>query len=233
VRFSQLVVEQPFIKEIDINPLLASHEQLLALDARILVYEREIDADQLPHPAIRPYPTQYIGSWESKDGTKITFRPIRPEDEPLMAKFHETLSERTVYNRYLQAMNLSQRIGHERLSRLCFIDYDREMALLAVRRDSNGEPEIMGVARLSKIHGTNRAEFAVLVSDKFQHQGLGRELLRRLIEIARDEKVGTMFGHVLEENKEMIRLVERFGFRLIPTERESVLRGELDLQPAP
>lgn len=233
VRFSQLVVEQPFIKEIDINPLLASHEQLLALDARVLVYEPEIDAEQLPHPAIRPYPTQYIGSWESKDGTKITFRPIRPEDEPLMAKFHETLSERTVYNRYLQAMNLSQRIGHERLSRLCFIDYDREMALLAVRRDSNGEPEIMGVARISKIHGTNRAEFAVLVSDKFQHQGLGRELLRRLIEIARDEKVGTMFGHVLEENKEMIRLVEQFGFRLIPTERESVLRGELDLQSAP
>jgi acetyltransferase len=230
VRFSQLVVEQPWIKEIDINPLLASDERLIALDARIVVHPREIRDEDLPRPAIRPYPTQYVEMWESKDGTKVYLRPIRPEDEPLIVKFHETLSERTVYMRYLQAMNLSQRIGHERLSRLSFIDYDREIALVALRTNPyNGESEIMGIGRISKIPFTNRAEFAILVSDRFQHQGLGKELLRRLIEIARDEKVGTMYGNVLAENQEFIRLVERFGFRLLPTEKEAILRAELDL----
>src|SRR5690606_16123143 len=184
----------------------------------------------LPKPAIRPYPTQYIGTWESRDGTEVTLRPIRPEDEPLIVKFHETLSERTVYMRYLQAMNLSQRIGHERLSRLSFIDYDREIALVAVRTNPyDNEPEIMGIGRISKIRWTNRAEFTMLVADRFQHQGLGKELLRRLIQIGRDEKIGTMFGNVLAENQEFIRLVEKFGFRLIPTEREAILRAELDL----
>jgi acetyltransferase len=230
VRFSQLVVEQPWIKEIDINPLLASHERLIALDARVVVHSKEVSDEDLPRPAIRPYPTQYMGTWESRDSTQVTFRPIRPEDEPLMAKFHETLSERTVYMRYLQAMNLTYRIGHERLSRLSFIDYDREMALVALRRNPfEGTPEIMGIGRLAKTHSTNSAEFAILVSDRFQHQGLGKELLSRLIQIARDEKVECIFGSVLAENREFIRLVERFGFRLLPTERETILRAELDL----
>ena len=230
VRFSQLVVEQPAIKEIDINPLLASHERLIALDARVVVHDKDVADDDLPKPAIRPYPTQYIGTWESRDGTEVTLRPIRPEDEPLIVKFHETLSERTVYMRYLQAMNLSQRIGHERLSRLSFIDYDREIAIVAVRTNPyDNEPEIMGIGRISKIRWTNRAEFTMLVADRFQHQGLGKELLRRLIQIGRDEKIGTMFGNVLAENQEFIRLVEKFGFRLIPTEREAILRAELDL----
>ena len=114
----------------------------------------------------------------------MTIRPIRPEDEPLIAKFHETLSERTVFMRYLQAMNLSQRIGHERLSRLSFIDYDREMALVALRDEPrDGRPGDHGdrAARQSST-GTNQAEFALLVSDQFQHQGLGKELLRRLMQ---------------------------------------------------
>lgn len=230
VRFSQLVVEQPWIKEIDINPLLASHERLITLDARVVVHPKQLPDEDLPRPAIRPYPTQYVETWESKDGTKVTFRPIRPEDEPLIVKFHETLSERTVYMRYLQAMNLSQRIGHERLSRLSFIDYDREIALVSLRYNpENDEPEIMGIGRISKIQWTNHAEFVILVSDRFQHQGLGKELLRRLIEIGRDEKISTIFGNVLAENQEFIRLVEKFGFRLIPTEREAILRAELDL----
>ena len=117
MRFSQLVVEQPWIKEIDINPLLASPEHITALDARVVLHDPDTPEDKLPRPAIRPYPTQYIDPWTTKQGIEVTIRPIRPEDEPLIAKFHETLSERTVFMRYLQAMNLSQRIGHERLSR--------------------------------------------------------------------------------------------------------------------
>jgi acetyltransferase len=122
VRFSQLVVEQRWIQEIDINPLLVSPERLIVLDARVILHEPHITEDQLPKLAIRPYPTQYVSSWTLKDGTPILIRPIRPEDEPLMIKFHETLSERTVYFRYFYPMQLSQRIAHERLTHMCFID---------------------------------------------------------------------------------------------------------------
>ncbi len=230
VRFSQLVVEQPWIKEIDINPLLASPEHIVALDARVVLHDSSTPEDKLPHPAIRPYPTQYVGQWTSKQGVNVTIRPIRAEDEPLIAKFHETLSERTVFMRYLHVMNLSQRIGHERLSRLSFIDYDREIALLALRANPDtGEPEIMGIGRLAKQQWTNRAEFALLVSDQFQHQGLGKELMRRLEQVARAEHVGKIYGFILAENNEMIRLVDTLGASVQPTERDGILRAELDL----
>ncbi|NJO85250.1 MAG: GNAT family N-acetyltransferase, partial [Blastochloris sp.] len=194
VRFSQLVVEQPWIKEIDINPLLISEERMIALDARVVLHDASTPEDQLPRPAIRPYPIQYVNTWTSKDGTRVNFRPIRPEDEPLLVRFHELLSERTVFLRYLQTMQLSQRIGHERLSRLSFIDYAREIALVAVHyKQESGQPEIMAVGRVSKVKGTNNAEFNILVADQFQHQGLGREMMRRLIEVARAEQIEFLF----------------------------------------
>ena len=230
VRFSQLVIEQPWIKEIDINPLLASPERVIALDARVVLHAPNTPEDKLPRPAIRPYPSQYVGEWTTRDNTRVVVRPIRPEDEPLIAKFHETLSERTVFMRYLQAMNLSQRIGHERLSRLSFVDYDREIALLALRDNAQLHvPEIMGIGRLSKQQWTNQGEFALIVSDQFQHQGLGRELLLRLIQVARGEQMRCIYGFVLEENLEMISLVEKLGFKLHPTDRQGVLRAEIDL----
>src|ERR1700759_1673425 len=143
VRFSQLIVEQRWIKEIDINPLLASSDRLLALDARVVVYGPEMTKDKLPKLAIRPYPTQYTGQFKMKDGTLVNIRPIRPEEDPAVAPFHENLSERTVQLRYFQPMNLKQRTSHERLTHICFIDYDREMALVAERKGANGEPEII------------------------------------------------------------------------------------------
>ena len=230
VRFSQLVVEQPWIKEIDINPLLASPEHITALDARVVLHNPETPEDKLPRPAIRPYPTQYIDTWKTKQGIEVAIRPIRPEDEPLIAKFHEGLSERTVFMRYLQAMNLSQRIGHERLSRLSFVDYAREIALLVLQQDpETNQPEIMGIGRLAKRPGNSVAEFGLLVSDQFQHQGLGKELLQRLLQIARDEQITTVYGDVLTENTEMINLVEKLGFRMEATDRDGVLRAEIDL----
>ncbi len=231
VRFSQLVVEQPWIKEIDINPLLASPEQLLALDARVVLFPPDTRPEDLPHPAIRPYPVQYVEDWKSKDGSNVTFRPIQPEDEVMLRRFHETLSERTVHMRYLQAMQLSQRIAHERLARLCFIDYDREVALVAVRRNPyNNEQELMAVGRLTKRPATNSAEYAIIVSDRFQHQGLGSELLRRLLQIAKDEQVGTVFGTVLDDNAEMLRLVEKLGFKVLPTDNPKLKRAEIHLR---
>jgi acetyltransferase len=230
VRFSQLVAEQQWIKEIDINPLLASPERLLALDARVVLYGLDVSEAQLPRLAIRPYPTQYIGRWTMKDGTKVLIRPIRPEDEPLMAKFHEPLSERSVTLRYFYPMKLSQRIEHERLSRISFIDYDREMALVAEKHNAEtGEQEIIAAARLIKITGTQDAEFAILVSDAYQGGGLGTELLRRLLDIGRQEGVKRIYGSILNDNLNMLRVTERLGFKLDGLPKDGVMRVGIEL----
>ena len=235
VRFSQLVVEQPWIKELDINPLLASPERLIALDARVVVHGPEMEEEDLPRTAIRPYPTRYVWKEETDEGEPVTIRPIRPEDEPLMVKFHETLSEQSVYMRYFHMMNLDQRTTHERLTRICFIDYDREMALVAERTDPGpGEPEIMGVARLSRRHGAAKeAEVAVLISDPFQRQGLGTLLLSKLLSVARAEGLRHITADILFENYVMQHISKRLGFRLRRDTQEMVMKADLDLyQPA-
>jgi acetyltransferase len=215
VRFSQLVVEQPWIAEIDINPLLASPEGLVALDARIVIHDSKVEAAQLPRPAIRPYPTQYIKAIKLRDRTSATLRPIRPEDEPLLVKFHESLSEESVYYRYFSALQLPQRIAHERLIRICFNDYDREIALVLDHKNAEtGEHEILGVGRLSKSHGKNEAEFAVVVSDPWQHRGAGTELLRSLLQVGRDEKLDRIIAFILPENHAMQHLCRSLGFDL-------------------
>ncbi len=214
VSFSYLVVEQKWISEIDINPLLAATEGLVALDARVLIHPPEVTEDKLPKLAICPYPTHYVTPWKMKDGTPVTLRPIRPEDEPLMVKFHETLSEDSVYFRYFHFMKLSQRVAHERLTRVCFIDYDREMALVADHKNpGTGMHEILAVGRLIKSHGTSEAEFAVLVRDQYQRRGLGTQLLRRLVEIARQEKLRHITADVLPNNTGMLRICKKLSFR--------------------
>ncbi|MGH9602162.1 MAG: bifunctional acetate--CoA ligase family protein/GNAT family N-acetyltransferase [Terriglobales bacterium] len=230
VRFSRLVTENPAIREIDINPLVASPERLLALDARVVVHPSSVTAEQMPRSVIRPYPSQYVASWTMRDGDTVTIRPIRPEDEPLMVWFHQTISERSVFLRYFQQLQLAQRVAHERLTRICFIDYDREMALVAEHRNrETGSPEIIAVGRLSKLHATDEAETAFLVSDHFQRQGLGGELLQRLIQVGRDEKVRRIVGYVLPENHPMKRVFEKLGFRMTRDPREELLRAELAL----
>jgi acetyltransferase len=215
VRFSQLVVEQPWIVEIDINPLLASPSGLLALDARVVVHGPDMQAANLPKPAIRPYPDQYVNKMKLADGTPVVLRPIRPEDEPLLVKFHETLSERSVYFRYFSFLKLPQRIAHERLTRICFNDYDREIALVADHKHpKTGGHQILGVGRLSRVHGANDAEFALLVSDQSQNLGLGTALLKSLVHIGREEKMDRIIGHILPENRAMQQVSRKAGFGL-------------------
>jgi acetyltransferase len=221
VKFSQLVVEQRWIQEIEINPLLVSTQPdgqrspFLALDARVVLHNPSITPADLPKLAIRPYPTQYVGNWTLKDGSTVKIRPIGPEDEPLAVKFHQSLSEQSVYFRYFYLMKLSQRTAHERLMRLCFIDYDREMALVADHKNPDtGEHEILAVGRLSKLHGVNDAEFSMMVTDCYQHQGLGTEVLRRLMMVARDENIRSVTAQILAENTAMQRVCEKVGFTL-------------------
>jgi acetyltransferase len=230
VRFSQLVVEQPWIKEIDINPLLASPEHLVALDARVVLHDPGIAKADLPKTAIRPYPIQYVEEWIARNGEKILIRPIRPEDEPLLVKFHEKLSERTVYMRYFSVMKLGQRVAHERLSRIAFIDYDREMALVPTRiNPETGEPEIIGAGRLIKAHGRPEAEFSLIITDEFQGKGLGRELLSRLIQVGRDENLRQINGYILPENTGMLRVCEELGFQQHYNKEENIMIVTLSL----
>ena len=230
VRFSSLVVEQRRIKEIDINPLLASPQRLLALDARVVLHEAEISEEELPKPAIRPYPLQYAHPWTLLDGTPVTLRPIRPEDEPRMVTFHETLSDRSVYFRWLHMLGLSQRVAHEQLIRMCFIDYEREMALVAdYKNPQTGQDEIIGVGRLLKAQGANSAEVAILVTDQFQRKGLGTELLRRLIQFSHDEKLQRLTGNILVESEGMQEVCKKLGFRLQYSPEEQVMKAELEL----
>ncbi|MGI8910593.1 MAG: GNAT family N-acetyltransferase [Rubrobacteraceae bacterium] len=234
VRFSQLVVEQPRIREMDINPLLASPERLLALDARVVLHEPEMDDEDLPHSAIRPYPTQYVFEEETRDGEPVVVRPIRPEDEPLMVKFHGSLSEQSVYMRYFHMMNLDQRTAHDRLTRICFIDYDREMALVAERENpASGEKEILGVSRLSR-HGAAReeAEFSVLVSDAYQRRGVGTLLLEKLLDVGRAEGLRRITADILFDNYPMQRISRGLGFELRRDTEDMVMKADLDLYRA-
>jgi acetyltransferase len=231
VRFSQLVVEQPWIKELDINPLLASPGRLIALDARVVLHDPGTAEGDLPQTAIRPYPIQYVSEEETPDGERVRVRPIRPEDEPLMVRFHESLSEQSVYMRYFHMMRLDQRTAHERLTRICFIDYDREMALVAERTDpETGQREIMGVARLSRSGADPaEAEFSVLVGDRFQRRGVGTLLVGRLLEVGRAENLRRITAEILLDNRPMQRISERLGFRLHRDLEEMVVKAELDL----
>jgi acetyltransferase len=230
VRFSALVAEQRWIKEIDINPLLASPDGLIALDARVVVHGADVDLENIPKAAIRPYPTKYVSTWTLKDGSSVHLRPIRPEDEPVMVKFHETLSERSVYLRYFHMLNLEQRTAHERLTRICFIDYDREMALVAERRNpETGESEILGVGRMTKMHGAEEAEVAVVVSDKWQGRGLGKELVARLQIVAADEKLTKLTANILPDNRETMRIFEKLGFTLKHLPEDEMVQAEFKL----
>jgi acetyltransferase len=230
VAFSELVVELPRIAEIDINPLVVSSDQLLALDARVVLADPKIKDANLPRSAIRRYPSQYVSRWKMKDGSRVVIRPIRPEDEPLMVGFHESLSGESVYLRYFHMSQLSTRVAHERLLRKCFIDYDREMALVAELMDPDTQSTcIAAVARLSRAPSSEEAEIGVIVADRFQHQGLGAELIQKLVDIARTEKIKRIVADFHSENSAIRHLAKHGGATVTPTSDTTCFRIQLDL----
>jgi acetyltransferase len=168
--------------------------------------------------------------WTDRTGGVFCIRPIRPEDETLLVGFHGTLSEQTIYQRYFENLGLDRRIAHERLIRVCFTDYDRELALVAERRDPDtGAPEIAGVGRLSKLRDGVSAEFAILVADRYQGHGLGSELLTRLIDVARQEGLVRIVAEILETNGPMIRLSRRLGFSISGEPQDGSLTATLEV----
>jgi acetyltransferase len=230
VRFSRLVAENPRIKEIDINPLLASEKRIIALDARVILHDPSVKDADLPKLAIRPYPFEYISQQRLKDGTPVTVRPIRAEDEPLMVDFHHSLSTGSVYSRYFEFLHLEQRIAHERLARICFIDYDREIALVAEDRDpQNGKRRILGVGRLIKDPNGDSGEFALLIGDPWQGQGLGTLLMGLVVGVARTEGLKVLTGDILGDNAGMKEIARKAGFLLRHPNGETTIRAELEL----
>jgi len=131
-----------------------------------------------------------------------------------MVQFHETLSEESVYRRYFNQLKIDERIAHERLTRICFNDYDRELALVVEQKSDYGKNLILGVGRLSKARGLNEAEFALLISDTCQQQGLGTELLKRLVQIGRDEKLARLTAVILADNHAMLHVSKKAGFKV-------------------
>jgi acetyltransferase len=220
-----LVAEQDAIKEIDINPLVVSPDGVVALDARVVLY----GPSEPPRvrPAIRSYPAEHVRSFKAKDGTGLVFRPVRPEDEPALVKFHEELSERSIVSRYLRPFELSERTAHDRLRRVCFTDYDREMVFVAAVPKPAGE-DIWAVGRLSRRPGGREAQFSMLVSDPHQKIGLGAGLLAHLIDVGRAEGLAVLWADIRADNAEMLKVAQRLGFRVLSC-TDGTGRAHLDL----
>jgi acetyltransferase len=220
ISFSELIISHPNIAECDINPLLASSDQLIALDARIVLSKEPVQK-----PVIRPYPTEYISKTRLKDGTTVTLRPVRPEDEPLLIAFHKELSEETVKARYFQTITLEERTAHNRMIRICHSDYDREILLLAL--DNH---RVLGAVHLTKIPLTTTSTLKLVVIDPMQRKGLGTELLDASLEIAKREKLKSVTVQILVGNQAMKKMLSAKGFDLRPSQKNpEILQGTLEL----
>lgn len=226
VNFSNLVVDFPEIAEIDVNPLAVSGGKAYALDARIIIDKHALEStEHYPHMVITPYPTRHVMMWKMQDGTEVTLRPIRPEDEPLEHEMLSTLSEQSLKNRFFQVIKT---ITHEMLFRFCNIDYDREMAIVGELKE-NGKRKIVGIGRLIMDPDFKDGEFAVVVHDDYQARGLGYKLIDILIGIAQERGLSMIHGDVLSENHKMLSVAQELGFVVKPM-TEGVSRVELLLK---
>jgi len=215
-RVSEMVCELPHIQELDINPLIADENGVLAVDARLRVDYYTPSTERYAHMAVYPYPAQLVSRWQLPDATDITIRPIRPEDAEIEQSFVRRLSPQSKYFRFMQSV---QELTPTMLVRFTQIDYDREMALIAVlgnaadNEHSQDETEI-GVARYTINPDGQSCEFALVVADEWHRRGIGSRLMTSLMEVARARGLRTMEGEVLANNTEMLALVTRLGFNV-------------------
>jgi len=215
VKFSNLIVDFPEIAEMDINPLAASKDEMVAIDARMVIDPEVLKRDDpYQHLSILPYPTKYVVPWRLKDGTDVTLRPIRPEDERREYEFVKGLSDETSRFRFFRII---KELSHEDLVRFCNIDYDREMAIIAEVRDGEKRKEI-AVARLIMEPSRKRGEFAIVVADDYQGRSMGTKMMDMLIEVAKEKGLKSIYGIILPENTVMLNFIQKLGFVLKPSE---------------
>lgn len=211
-RVSEMACELPELVSVEIDPLVATDHGLVAIDGRIMVDVHTPPLDPYGHMAIHPYPAHLTESWQLADGTDVTLRPIRPEDAEIEHEFVYNLPQQSKYFRFLQ--NLKS-LSREMLVRFTQIDYDREMALIAVCEQQDRQVEI-GVARYTTAPDGESCEFAIVVADEWQHRGIGTRLMRALINIAKTRGLKTMKGDVLSNNANMLGLMRKMGFTVHP-----------------
>jgi acetyltransferase len=211
LRISEMVCELPQIRELDINPLIIDEQGLAAVDARIAVDFPAAEADPYAHMAIHPYPAGLSQSWHLADGMPVTVRPIRPEDAGIEQAFVRGLSERTRYFRFMQAVH---ELTPEMLVRFTQIDYDREMAFIAVVEDEPGNEQQVAVVRYTTNPDQRSCEFALVVADKWQGLGIGTHMMQSLMQVARARGLRLMEGEVLSDNSTMLALMRRLSFTI-------------------
>lgn len=220
LRVSDLLCAAPWIVEMDINPLLLDPAGAVALDARVVIDPRPSEPDgRYSHLAVHPYPAVLEAPATLQDGSVVTIRPIRPEDAAMETSFITQLSDES---RYLRFLSMVRHVTPEMVARFTQIDYDREMALIGVRREGQGE-SIIGVARYVRDANPKSAEFAIVVADSAQRLGLARELMGRLMAHAKGAGVTRLRGLVLATNHPMLEFMSRLGFSAGPAPEDNGL----------
>ncbi|MES2562563.1 MAG: GNAT family N-acetyltransferase, partial [Pseudomonadota bacterium] len=227
MQLSQLIIDIPQVQELDINPLLADEKGVIALDARIKVAAVNDSTRTL---SIRPYPAE-LEQTIDLDGMRLTLRPIRPEDETQHSQFLARIDAEDIQLRFLHAIGT---LDHTQLARLTQIDYDREMAFIAVTDAHRGEPQTLGVVRAIADSDRTKAEFAILVRSDFKGKGLGVALLRKLVRYCREQGMSEIVGDVLRTNRRMLALAAELGFESGPGLEPALVRVRLTLTaPSP
>ena len=214
-RISEITCELPEVQELDVNPLLVDEDGIIAVDARIVVRPAVTSTKRYDHMAIHPYPTELESAWQLPDGTNVTIRPIRPEDAAIEQVFVKKLSPESKYFRFMHGLD---QLSPMMLARLTQIDYDREMALIAVINEGKSDARIISVARYAINPDRHSCEFALTVGDDYQGKGIGRYLMKRLMTVAKDRGIEVIEGEVLGNNFKMLKLMERLNFRIVHDE---------------
>lgn len=220
LRVSEMVCELPEIMEMDINPLMVDPHGAMAVDVKIQVGYPPAGQGRYDHMAIHPYPTHLVSRRQLADGNELIVRPIRPEDAELTQRFTRQLSEQSRYFRFMQSL---QELTPEMLVRFTQIDYDRELALMAVIAQDEEEIEV-GVCRYSAGLDAESCEFALVVADDWQGKGIGSQLMHQLFIAAKAARFKTMEGEVLAENNPMLSLVKKLGFVVKPHPEDTALK---------
>lgn len=227
VRLSYLAADYPEIKELDINPLLVTPEEVVALDARVIIDRSQVSkkTEHYAHLVLRPYPEKYTSVIELKDGARVTLRPIKPEDEPMWMDLLASCSKETIYSRFRYFF---QWASHEVAIRYCYIDYDREIAIVAEVQEE-GKRKLIGVGRLIADPDHETVEYAILITDAWQKRELGRKLTEYCMQVAKKWELKRMVAQTTSDNRPMLAVFQKLGFKINYSNQESTVNVEKDI----